>query len=108
MVDSIIQAATLTDQNKKQDGYPSGITNPKSLGQGIPSGFSGKLDHYPIAETMSGTAVFNGRNFADNLRVMYQYKKGSDDATFVGVWTHANAASGQYIWCGTRAQWGWS
>ncbi|KAI1399769.1 hypothetical protein F4819DRAFT_488196 [Hypoxylon fuscum] len=108
VADSIIQAATLTDQNKKQDGYPSRIVNPQSLGQGVPTGFKGKLDHYPIAETMSGTAVFNGRNFADSLRVMYQYDKNSAEATFIGVWTHAHATSGQYVWCGTRAQWGYT
>ncbi|XXH00014.1 hypothetical protein Hte_006355 [Hypoxylon texense] len=106
VADSIIHAATLTDQKKTQDGYPSPIVNPQSLGQGLPAGFKGKLEHYPIAETMSGTAVFNGRNFADNLRVMYQYDKNSAEATFIGVWSHANAASGQYVWCGTRAQWG--
>lgn len=107
MTDSIIAAAKLRDQNQQQDGYPSRIRNPKSLGQGLPSDFSGVLMHYPIAETSSGTAVFDGRNFAENLRVMYQYTVNTQEATFTGIWTHANAASGQYVWCGTMAQWGY-
>ncbi|KAI4864029.1 hypothetical protein F4820DRAFT_449457 [Hypoxylon rubiginosum] len=107
VTDSIITAARLADQNRKQDGYPSRISNPQNL-PGIPSGFSGTLQHYPIAETMSGTAVFNGRNFAENIRVMYQYDPNSQEATYVGVWTHANAESGQFVFCGTPTQWGWT
>lgn len=81
-------------------GYPSAITAPQSI-PNMPQ-TSSKVYHYPIAETSRGIAVYDGRNFADNIRVFYT--KGKSSFTYLGVWTHSGAASGQFVFCGTRSQ----
>jgi hypothetical protein len=98
---SINQAARTRTGDR--DGYPSKIKYPESL-PSLPSGVKGTIYHYPIAGTSRGTAVWTAREHQNDLRVFYVKGTASGTASgtpweYVGIWTHAGAARGQFLKC---------
>ncbi|EAT91677.2 hypothetical protein SNOG_00182 [Parastagonospora nodorum SN15] len=52
--------------------------------------------HFPMK---NGKGAFNGQRPAKPERVMYLHSGDSDDAEFIGLWTHEGAAKGQFLQC---------
>jgi hypothetical protein len=72
----------------------------------MPNTGSSTVRHYPIAQTTAGVDVYTGKNFADLIRVFYiSGKKASPAFTYLGVWTHVGASTGQFLHCKTTAEW---
>ena len=54
------------------------------------------VQHFPMK---TGKSAWNGSRPPKDERVMYLHKDKEDDATFIGLWTHAGAETGQYQQC---------
>lgn len=73
------------------------VSNPGSL-PGIPDEYkdSKNVQHFPMK---NGKSAYSGSRPPKDERVMYLHKDKDDDATFIGLWTHAGAETGQYQQC---------
>ncbi|KAK2612308.1 hypothetical protein QQS21_001734 [Conoideocrella luteorostrata] len=77
--------------------YPEFFTNPESI-PGL-EGYKGStnIDHFPM--NYDGKTVFTGGTPTSDARVVYQHDAGSDEATFIGVWSHAGRKDGKFEKC---------
>ncbi|KAH4859887.1 hypothetical protein HBH70_012500 [Parastagonospora nodorum] len=83
--------------NGNDNPFPSPIGTPSSL-PGIPDKYKDakNVQHFPMK---NGKGAFNGQRPAKPERVMYLHSGDSDDAEFIGLWTHEGAAKGQFLQC---------
>lgn len=54
------------------------------------------VQHFPLK---NGKSAYSGPAKPKDERVMYHQEGVDGDARFIGVWTHARAATGQYTEC---------
>ncbi|KAI0134571.1 hypothetical protein BJ170DRAFT_205328 [Xylariales sp. AK1849] len=81
----------------RDNKYPFKIKTPSSL-EGMPADFkdADNMQHFPMK---NGKGAYNGKRPPKPERVMYLHDKGSNTATYVGLWTHEGAEKGQYKQC---------
>ncbi|KAI6088354.1 hypothetical protein F4821DRAFT_277319 [Hypoxylon rubiginosum] len=81
----------------RDNKYPFAIKDPDSL-PGMPDAYKDakNMQHFPMK---NGKSAYNGARKPKPERVMYTHDKGSDEATYVGLWTHEGASTGQYKQC---------
>ncbi|KAF2133092.1 hypothetical protein P153DRAFT_353510 [Dothidotthia symphoricarpi CBS 119687] len=77
--------------------YPQFFTNPESI-SGLED-YKGQtnVDHFPL--NYDDSTVFTGGSPTSDARVVYQHTIESDEATFIGVWTHAGRKDGKFEKC---------
>ncbi|KAH7397152.1 hypothetical protein BKA66DRAFT_546219 [Pyrenochaeta sp. MPI-SDFR-AT-0127] len=77
--------------------YPEFFTNPESI-PGLEN-YKGatNIDHFPL--NYDDKTVFTGGTPTSDARVVYQHDVDSDEATFIGVWSHAGRKDGKFEKC---------
>ncbi|KAH3938910.1 hypothetical protein HBI56_235510 [Parastagonospora nodorum] len=87
------------DNKAGSSKYPGWLKAPKSI-EGLED-YKGEtnVDHFPL--THDGKTVFVGgtQKPTSDARVVYQHTIGSDEAIFIGVWTHAGRKDGKFEKC---------
>lgn len=85
------------DNKAGNSKYPEFFTHPESI-PGL-EGYAGEtnIDHFPL--NYDGKTVFTGGTPTSDARVVYQHTVKSDNAKFIGVWTHAGRKDGKFEKC---------
>ncbi|KAH3959053.1 hypothetical protein HBI17_204030 [Parastagonospora nodorum] len=87
------------DNKAGSSKYPGWLKSPESI-EGLED-YKGEtnVDHFPL--THDGKTVFVGgtQKPTSDARVVYQHTIDSDEATFIGVWTHAGRKDGKFEKC---------
>ncbi|KAH7074147.1 hypothetical protein FB567DRAFT_536874 [Paraphoma chrysanthemicola] len=97
---SVEYALVLRDNGDNKAGnskYPQFFTNPESIPGLEDYEDETDIDHFPL--NYDDNTVFTGGSPTSDARVVYQHTVDDDDATFIGVWSHAGRKDGKFEKC---------